>query len=169
MDHEARALETRGASAARVWRAEIDEAETVAQLLTEFRDHLGHEWPSDNAFLAGVERLMEDRGTEFLLGAPHDDARPGGVAQVRYRYGVWLAAEDCWLEDLFVREDARRAGVGAALVEGVIARARERGCRRVELDVSDGNPAALAVYEQFGFTTGKIGGTRDLLMALRLE
>lgn len=156
-------------SPARVWPAEPDEAETVAQLLTEFRDHLGHDWPSDNAFLAGVERLLEDRGTDFLLGAPHDDAPPGGVVQLRYRYGVWLAAEDCWLEDLFVREDVRRAGVGTALVAGAIARARERGCRRIELDVSDGNPEALALYERFGFATGKAEGTRDLFLGLRLE
>ena len=56
-----------------------------------FRDHLGLDWPSDNAFLAGVERLLNDRESELLLGSPHDDATPGGVVQLRYRWGIWRA------------------------------------------------------------------------------
>ena len=154
----------------RVWRAEPHEAETVAELLVAFRDHLGLAWPSDNAFLAGVERLIEDRDTIYLLGAPHDDAPPGGVAQLRFRYGLWWAAEDCVLEDLFVREDARGAGLGRALVEATVAVARERGCRRIELDVNDANAAALALYASFGFSAQdeRYGG-RTLLMRLHLE
>ena len=120
----------------RAWVAEPHEAEIVARLLIEFRDWYGRDWPSDNAFLAGVERLIERTDTEYLLATPDDDSPPAGVCQLRYRWGIWLAAEDCWLEDLYVRDDARRTGVGSALVELAIGRARERGCRRVELDVS---------------------------------
>jgi len=148
--------------------AELEEAEAVAGLLVQFRDHTGRDWPSANAFLAGVERLMERPDVDYLLGAPHEDAAPAGVAQLRYRYGIWLAGEDCWLEDLFVADAARRGGLGAALVEATLERARERDSRRVELDVSDGNPAALALYERFGFRTGKAPGTRDLFMGRRL-
>jgi GNAT superfamily N-acetyltransferase len=152
-----------------VWRAEPHEAEAVARLIVEFRDHLGVEWPSANAFLAGVERLIEQPDTAFLLATPHEDAPPSGVAQVRFRLGLWFAAEDCLLEDLFVRADARGRGVGRALVQGTIDLARERGCRRVELDVNDANPAALALYESFGFSCDdpRYGG-RNLLMRLRL-
>jgi GNAT superfamily N-acetyltransferase len=157
------------ATSVTTWVAEAHEAEAVAALLVQFRDHMGRDWPSVNAFLAGVERLMERPDVEYLLACPHDDSPPAGVCQLRYRYGVWLAAEDCWLEDLFVAESARGAGVGSALVAATIERARGRGCRRVELDVSDGNPAGLALYERYGFATGKEPGTRDLLMRLRLD
>ena len=60
-----------------------------------FRNHLGLDWPSDNAFLAGVERLLDDRDSEFMIGAPHDDAPPSGVIQLRYRWGIWRAGFDC--------------------------------------------------------------------------
>jgi GNAT superfamily N-acetyltransferase len=153
---------------ARVWRAELHEAEVVAGLLVEFRDHYGRDWPSDNAFLATVERLMERLDAEFLIGAPDDDSPPAGVCQVRYRLGVWYAAEDCWLEDLFVREGARRGGLGRALVESAIERAAERGCRRIELDVSDANPAAWALYESLGFSADHKPPGRNVLMGRRL-
>ena len=152
-----------------VWRAEPHEAESVARLIVEFRDHLGLDWPSDNAFLAGVERLIEERDTAFLLGAPNEDAPPSGIAQVRFRYGLWWAAQDCLLEDLFVREEARGTGVGRALVEAVLALAAERGCRRVELDVNEANTAALALYESLGFSAQDDRyGARNLLMRRRL-
>ena len=135
----------------RVWRAEVDEAETVGQLLIDFRNHLGVESPSDNAFLAGVDRLIEDPNTAFFLASRDDDSPPEGVAQVRFRYGIWWAAEDCLLEDLFVHGDARGQGLGRALVQSVLDAAHERGCRRVELDANEDNAAALALYRSAGF------------------
>lgn len=152
-------------NAARAWRAGPHEAKIVAGLLVEFRDWYGRDWPSDNAFLAGVERLMEDRNTVYLLATPDDDSPPSGVAQVRFRDALWHAAPDCWLEDLFVREAARRRGVAEALLGAVAAQAAERGCRRTELDVNERNEAALALYERAGYEVStKPPGGRDVLM-----
>src|SRR3954447_7885465 len=155
---------------ARVWIAEPGEAETVARLLVAFRNHLGVDWPSDNAFLAGVEKLIADPGARYLLGAPDEDSPPAGVAQLRFRYGIWWAAEDCLLEDLFVLESARGSGLGRALLEKVVELARERGCRRIELDVNDNNDAALALYRSLGFDNDdpRYGGG-NLFMRLHLE
>jgi GNAT superfamily N-acetyltransferase len=75
-----------------------------------------------------------------------------GVAQVRFRWSIWTSAPDCWLEDLFVRESARGAGLGRALVDAAIDLARDRGCKRIELDVNEDNTAALALYRACGFT-----------------
>jgi GNAT superfamily N-acetyltransferase len=153
-----------------VWVAGPDEAEPVANLLVAFRDHNGGDWPSANAFLAGVERLMDDPATEFLLAAPDPDAPPAGVAQLRFRFGIWRAGTDCLLEDLFVAAAHRGAGVGRALLQTAIARARARDCRRMELDVNEANPAALALYGAAGFSaTRNQAGTRDLYMRLHLD
>ena len=152
-----------------VWRAEPHEAEAVARLIVEFRDHLGLDWPSANAFLAGVERLIEDANTAYLLAAPDDDSPPAGVAQVRFRYGLWWAADDCLLEDLFVRDDARGHGLGGALVQAVVDLARERGCRRIELDTNEANEPAIALYERFGFSAvDSRYGKRSIFMRLHL-
>lgn len=163
-----RGLASPPVSTARAWLAEPHEAETVARLLMAFRDHLGHDWPSDNAFLATVERLFEDPGTEFLLAAPGDDAPPAAVTQLRYRLSVWTAAPDCWLEDLFVSADARRAGLGDALVSLAIERAAARGCRRIELDTNEDNAPALALYHRHGFSEHS-KGTRSVFMGRKIE
>ncbi|WCB96645.1 acetyltransferase [Baekduia alba] len=151
---------------ARAWKAGPNEAEIVARLLIGFRDHLGYAWPSDNAFLAGVERLMDDRDTDYILAAADDDSPPSGVAQLRYRMGIWRAGGDCLVEDVFVTEAARGNGVARALLDFATLRARERGCRRMELDVNEANTPAIALYESFGFT---LGSPRDLYMRRHLD
>jgi GNAT superfamily N-acetyltransferase len=155
---------------ARAWLAEPPESETVARLLVEFRDWHGRDWPSANAFLASVERLIETPDAEFLLASPDDDSPPAGVCQVRYRHSVWMAADDCWIEDLFVRDAARGRGVGKALLDLVLERARRRGCRRAELDVNERNDDALALYQRAGFEIShKPPGGRDVLARRRLD
>lgn len=137
----------------RLWRAAPEDAPRVAELLVAFREHMGRDWPEHAAILATVERLLADGNTEFLLAAS-DDGRAQGVVQLRFRWTVWWSAEDCWLEDLYVLEEARGAGLGRALVEASLARAAERGCRRIDLDVDPGNAPALALYESLGFRPG---------------
>jgi ribosomal protein S18 acetylase RimI-like enzyme len=155
---------------ARAWLAGPEEAEAVAGLLVQFRDHMGADWPSENAFLASVERLVEDRDTEYLLATPDDDSPPAGVLQLRFRFSVWKAAPDAWIEDLYVREDARRAGVGDALMTLAAERARTRGARRIELDTNEDNAAALALYERHGFSPRSKGGPgRDLFLGCSLD
>ncbi len=157
-------------SGARAWVAQPDEAEVVAALLVEFRDHMGADWPSENSFLASVERLFEDRDTAYLLASPDDDSPPAGVLQLRFRFSVWTAAPDAWVEDVFVRADARRAGVGDALVGLAIAEAGERGAKRIELDANEENAAALALYERHGFSArAKGGGGRDLFLGRPID
>jgi ribosomal protein S18 acetylase RimI-like enzyme len=153
-----------------VWVADVDEAEVVAQLLVGFRNHLGHDWPSDNAFLAGVDKLIEDRNADFVIGAPDPDAPPAGIVVLRYRHSIWTASEDCLLEDVYVEEHARGCGLGRALVRFSLDRARDRGCRRAELDVNETNAPALKLYESLGF--GKKAtpwAGRDLFVNIRLD
>ena len=156
-------------SAAHIWRAEPHEAAQVAALLVAFRDHIGHDWPSENSFLASVERLIEDPATDYLLGAPAEGEPAAGVVQLRFRWSVWRASEDCLLEDLFVSADARGGGLGRALLQAAIDRARERGSRRIELDTAERNEAAVSLYRSFGFDDGAYEGGRALFLRLWLD
>ena len=135
----------------RIWRANAAEAATVARLIAEFGAWWGQNVLPADEIRASVERIMAGDDGEYLLGAVDDKAEPAGVCQLRFRWSVWKSAEDCWLEDLYVQESARRSGLGRALVEAAVERARERGCKRIELDVNEDNAPALALYEACGF------------------
>ena len=138
--------------------------------MADFRDHLTLSAPTDEEMATGVARLLDDPDTEFLLAAPEDGAPPAGVAQLRFRYGVWRAGGDCLLEDLFVDPGARGAGLGRALIDATLDRARARGCRRVELDVNEANDTAIRLYESAGFSaTANSYGARDLYMRLHVD
>lgn len=55
------------------------------------------------------------------------------------------------LISMWVAPQARRTGVGAALIEAVIAWAKAEGYTQLLLDVCCHNTAAIALYEQKGF------------------
>jgi putative acetyltransferase len=52
---------------------------------------------------------------------------------------------------LMVASDARRQGVGTAMLRAAIGWAREAGVRKIELHVFPWNEAAIKLYEVFGF------------------
>jgi ribosomal protein S18 acetylase RimI-like enzyme len=155
--------------APRVRLAGEDDADAVSSLIAAFRDWWGKDEPTLDRIRGTVDDLLPDPNTEFLLAAAGEDDPPAGVCQLRYRLSVWTGADDCWLEDLYVEEAARGAGLGRALVEAAIERAAARGCRRIELDVNEQNTAALAFYERLGFTTEPKPPGRTLFVSRRLS
>ena len=69
------------------------------------------------------------------------DGEPAGVALFHSRFSTWLGRPGMYLEDLFVTEEARRRGVGKALMARLAAIAVERGWGRIDFHVLDWNPA----------------------------
>ena len=141
--------------------AQPSDAGQVAELMIAFRDHIERDVPTDEQIRRTVEALLEDHNTEFLLAAT-------GVCQLRYRLSVWTATEDCWLEDLYVTDEARGTGVGRALIEAAFERARGRGCKRIQLDVAEDNRRAIDVYRAAGFGTEPGADGRTMLITRRL-
>jgi GNAT superfamily N-acetyltransferase len=153
--------------APRVWLAGEEDVEAVTSLMAAFRDHMGRDAPADDRIRTTVALLLRDPATEFLLASADGRDRAEGVCQLRYRLTVWTGSDDCWLEDLFVERDARRAGLGRALVTAAFERAEQRGCRRMELDVDEDNTAALTFYRMLGLTAESKPPGRNLLVGRR--
>lgn len=64
---------------------------------------------------------------------------------------------DCALVwDLRVAPDARRQGIGTALLEAVERRSRERGARSLRVETQDVNVAACRLYHRHGFRLERI-------------
>jgi GNAT superfamily N-acetyltransferase len=152
----------------RVWIAGEDDVEAVAELMVDFRDWMGYGKPADEVIRQVVAKLMRDPDTDYLLGAASDE-QAEGVCQLRYRLSLWTGADDCWLEDLYVRETARGHGLGRALVDAAVERARARGCKRMELDAAEDDQRAQAFYRSVGFTTEPKPPGRNLFLGRRLD
>jgi ribosomal-protein-alanine N-acetyltransferase len=64
----------------------------------------------------------------------------------------WHVVDELQLLNVAVAIPARRRGIGRALMNDLVAYARAHGVARVLLEVRAGNAAAIALYEQLGFT-----------------
>lgn len=78
------------------------------------------------------------------------DGAPVGFALFFHNYSTFLAQPGIYLEDLYVRPDARGHGVGKALLRHLAKLAVERNCGRVEWSVLDWNAPSIAFYKSLG-------------------
>ncbi len=98
------------------------------------------------------------------------DGRDVGMA----RYAADEKSTDtAWLISMWVAPEARRMGIGAALVDAVIDCAHAAGMKRLLLDVADHNAPAVALYARKGFQptgeTGTLPPPRDHIREHRRE
>jgi GNAT superfamily N-acetyltransferase len=86
-------------------------------------------------------RFLDPAEPMFCLVAEGDDGALIGFVNCVLHRGTWSIGDFCYLEDLYVSPDARRGGVGRALIEAVYARADELECGRVYWLTHESNPA----------------------------
>ena len=108
--------------------------------------------------LADQLRATEELFDRALFGDPPSAealiaeaaGEPVGYAIFFSTFSTFLAIQGIWLEDLYVRPEARKAGAGKALLAAVAARLRERGGQRLEWAALDWNELALGFYRGLG-------------------
>jgi GNAT superfamily N-acetyltransferase len=65
-------------------------------------------------------------------------------------YSSFRTRGTMWLEDLFVKPEARGSGAGRALLARLSKLCLERGCFRLAWDVLDWNQSSIEFYERMG-------------------
>jgi GNAT superfamily N-acetyltransferase len=90
----------------------------------------------------------ERPAAEVLLA--HWNGDPVGFALFFPNYSTFLAQPGIYLEDLFVKPNARGNGAGLALFAELARIAVERGCGRVEWAVLDWNEPSIRFYKKLG-------------------
>lgn len=91
------------------------------------------------------ELFAIDSPVEVWLAETKEDVV--GYALFFTSFSTFLGKRGIFLEDLFVKPDFRKLGIGKALLEKVISLAKERNCGRVEWAVLDWNRSAIDFYE----------------------
>jgi GNAT superfamily N-acetyltransferase len=118
-----------------------------------------------------VVRLLEELGRPLVTSETEADARAvydeqivdpdshhivaedaSGVvafASLHFRGRLNRPTQEAWIPDLIVAENARRRGVGRALLDEAERHARERGCYALALESAYFRAEAHHMYRQF--------------------
>lgn len=78
------------------------------------------------------------------------DAVPVGYLAFYFTYSTFLARPTLFLEDIFIREEHRKKGIGKQLFRFCVQEAERRGCGRMEWTALDWNTPAHGFYEGMG-------------------
>jgi GNAT superfamily N-acetyltransferase len=78
------------------------------------------------------------------------DGAPVGFALWFYNLSTFAGRHGIYLEDLYVRPDARGLGAGKALLARLARRCVDEGLARLEWAVLDWNAPAIAFYDALG-------------------
>jgi GNAT superfamily N-acetyltransferase len=117
-------------------------------------DHGGTD--GDGTDRAGTDRAGIDgdgaSATDADAGAAGaaDEGRVVGFALWFITFSTWTGQRGLYLEDLFVRTDARGRGHGLALMRALAATCVERGYPRFEWSVLDWNTPSIGFYRSIG-------------------
>jgi len=107
------------------------------------------EWRSvgeERRYLRAVRRY--EHAAVFVAERSVDGAIVGRLSVARDTHPASAHVADV---GLMVAKDARRKGVGWALLEAAVYWARSSGVRKLELHVFPWNEPAIRLYERFGF------------------
>lgn len=100
------------------------------------------------------DRLQRDESTVLL--ASNDAGQAVGFCQLYPLFCSIEARPIYSLSDLFVSPEARRTGIGRALLLAAERHARNTGRARLELTTARTNKTAQAVYESLGWQRDEV-------------
>ncbi|MCD8287013.1 MAG: ribosomal protein S18-alanine N-acetyltransferase [Clostridia bacterium] len=94
---------------------------------------------------------------QMLVSSFEQDAFTGLVSteedgEITGYAGISVAADEADIQNIAVSEPYRRSGVGMALLEALLAKAKEKGVKRVFLEVRVSNSPAMSLYLKAGFS-----------------
>jgi ribosomal-protein-alanine N-acetyltransferase len=115
-----------------------------------------NELANGNFYLVAVEADGEvpigaDRGV--LAGVDREVLAGGAEGEIIGYAGLSVIGHEAWVQNIAVRKDRQRYGIGRALLEALLDEARARGARTVLLEVAVDNGPAQRMYDRYGFDT----------------
>ena len=112
--------------------------EDLKAILAIERDAFASPWQEET-----FRSLMERADVDLLVAERDDDLIGYAV--------LWSTLDEGELANIAVAKEHRGVGVGRALMHHVVTAARNRGVRRLFLEVRESNSAAAKLYEAYEF------------------
>ena len=99
---------------------------------------------------ADIRRDLFGENPRCFCDIAEADGQPVGFALWFYNYSTFRGCAGIYLEDLFVKPEARGLGAGKALLKRLAERCLEYGLGRLEWAVLDWNAPSIAFYDSLG-------------------
>lgn len=142
-------------------RADYMDVDALVPLFDGYRQF--YKWPSDETLARSFlsERLRAEEAIVFIADVDH---QPVGFTLLYPSFSSTAAGRIFVLNDLFVKPDARTAGVGSALLQAGADFGRAEGAIRLTLSTAIDNTTAQAVYERMGWVRNTAFFTYNLTL-----
>lgn len=133
-----------------VQRVKVEIATTLTPAIVDAVDRLVPQLSRSNPPPTTNELgdVVSSPATDLFIAIDDTGTVIGMATLAVFRIPTGLRA---WIEDVVVDEAGRGQGVGEALTTGMVARARELGCRTVDLTSRPSREAANRLYKRAGF------------------
>ncbi|MGE7758730.1 N-acetyltransferase family protein [Peribacillus sp. NPDC097895] len=131
-----------------IQKATLHELESLTELFDLYRVFYEQISDYDRAREFLRERLTNGESVVFM-GV--DEGQPVGFVQLYPAFSSVSMMRSWILNDLFVKESARKKGFGEGLLNAAINFARETGAKGVSLETGKDNVNAQKLYEKIGF------------------
>ena len=110
-------------------------------------ERLAHEVEASEA---DIRRDLFGENPRCFCDIAEVDGQPVGFALWFYSYSTFRGRAGIYLEDLFVKPEARGSGAGKALLRRLAERCVEADLGRLEWSVLDWNAPSIAFYDSLG-------------------
>jgi ribosomal protein S18 acetylase RimI-like enzyme len=130
-------------------KASIEDMPLILSFIKELAQYekLLHEVVATESLLQ--EALFSDKArAEVIIGYMNNS--PVSFAVFFHNFSTFVGRSGLYLEDLYVKPDARKLGIGQKMLTYLARLAKERNCGRFEWSVLDWNEPAIHFYKKLG-------------------
>jgi ribosomal protein S18 acetylase RimI-like enzyme len=133
-----------------VQRVKVEIATTLTPAIVDAVDRLVPQVSRSNRAPTTAELgdVVASPATDLFIAIDDGGTIVGIATLVSFRIPTGMRA---WIEDVVVDEAVRGQGVGTSLTRAMVDRARELGCRTVDLTSRPSREAANRLYRREGF------------------
>ena len=106
----------------------------------------------ESVYAASWARILDSQSPMHSVLA-YADGRAIGLTNFLYHTSFWEEEDRCYLNDLYVRDDIRGSGAGAALIQATVDHAKSNGVDIVYWTTARDNAVARGLYDKVATLT----------------
>lgn len=96
------------------------------------------------------ESIFRNKRAEVVILELNGEAV--GYALYFYNYSTFIGKSGLYLEDIFIKKEARGKGIGKEVFKFLVKKAKEEGCKRMEWTCLNWNEPSIKFYKSLGAT-----------------